>query len=145
MKNLILTTALALALTACASERVINTQTDKIQVEVSASAPDRRADAVFNGAVLAAQATLDRGFDLFIIKSIQSDATSSSFGAGANTLAVQATGVTSLGGILVATLHSGEASLEVQMFHYGEKGSEKALDARKELAANQPITSKGNR
>lgn len=134
MKKLILLTTI-LSLGACASNHAVDMTTDTLSVEVSASAPDNRADAVLDGAKSIPQQVLDRGYDSYTILDIHSDTVSGTYGGGYNTLDfdIVTRSLNAVGGMAIATLHSGEASLKVKMFHYGEKGAEKALDARKQL------------
>lgn len=123
-------------LSACASQHAIDMSKDTLQMEVSASAPDNRADAVENGADSIPQQVLDRGYDLYEIVEIHSDTVGSTFGAGVDTMNLDLVSktITSVGGLAIATLHSGEASLKVKMYHYDDKDAENALDAREQLS-----------
>lgn len=134
--KLLAISTMALSLASCASQHAIDMSKDTLQMEVSSSAPDNRADAVKNGADSIPQQVLDRGYDLYQILDIHSDTVGSTFGAGVDTMNLDLVSktITSVGGLAIATLHSGEASLKVKMYHYGEKGSDDALDAKEQLS-----------
>src|SRR5207302_2042768 len=94
----------------------------------------RRAGAQEFAIQKAAQATLDAGYDKFMV--VQSDAWNEqtlgggSFGTVNGSATPSSASITGQQGSFVGTQRSPEVKMVVRMFHNGDKGSEKAVDAR---------------
>ena len=110
---------------------------DLMQIDVSAAPVYGRAGAQRMAFEEAAKATLDAGYDKFVVVNNAgwNEATVSGFSSGSfNATQNYASGGYSGG---FGTLRHPESSMVIHMFHNGEKGAEKAVDARSVLAASK--------
>lgn len=129
-----LATILLFLLSGCVTESAIPLGNDMAQIDVSAAPIYGRAGAVRIAMENAARATLDLGYDKFIVLGNEgwneagaSGGSYGAFNANGNMNGVSASG--SEGGFF-ATHRNPEAKMVIKMFHNGDKGSSKAIDAR---------------
>lgn len=121
-------------LSACAAQNAMPLGNDMMRIDVSAAPIYGRAGAQRMAYEKAAKATLDAGYDKFIVmdNAAWTEKTSSGFANGGFSSGF---GGSSGGfGGAFASHRRPESSLIIQMFHDGDKGSEKAIDARSVVA-----------
>lgn len=128
-KAKIVSMALSIFLMGCASQSAMPLGNDMMQIDVSAAPVYGRAGAQKMAFEKAARATLDSGYDKFIIvdnAGWNEDQSSGNFGGNQY----------GFGGSF-NKLRAPEVKMIIKMFHTGDKGSEKAIDAHKVLEAKK--------
>lgn len=136
MRKVLFVTCLLLC--GCAHESAMPLGNDLMQIDVSAAPIYGRAGAQRIAFEKAATATLDAGYDKFIVLNSggwnEQTAQGGSYSQyNANVMANQYNGFGSAqgnGGSYYGTMRHPESSMVIRMFHYHEKGSDKAIDAR---------------
>ena len=130
MKKIIITATAALVLSACVHESAIPLGNDMAEIDVSAAPVYGRAGAQRIALENAAKTTVAMGYDKFVITN--SDGwTESTFNSGSYGQAnVNAVGGQASGGGFANTMRHPESKLIIRMYHDGDKGSAKAVDAR---------------
>jgi hypothetical protein len=130
MKNFI-AIVFALVLSACAQQSAMPLGNDMLQIDISAAPVYGRAGAQELAFKKAAQATVDNGYDKFIV--VGNDGWTegvSSGGFGFNRWG---------GGGNFNTFRKPEVKMVIKMFKYGQAGAAKAIDARKVLAKKEAV------
>lgn len=131
----ILTISTMLFLTACVHESVISLNANTVQIDVSAAGVYGRAGAQRIAFENAAKATIDYGYDKFVVvnnegwnESSFSAGSYGSFGMNANQVAANAGGAQ---GSYATTNRHPESKMIIKMYHYKDKGAANAIDAHK--------------
>ena len=131
----------SIALSGCATQSAMPLGNDMMQIDVSAAPIYGRAGAMQMAYKTAAKATVQAGHDKFIVvdnkgwnEDTASGSSFGSFGAKVNSTGGSANGG---GGSFWGEDRHPETSMIIHMFHNGDKGSEKAIDARQILAQAQ--------
>jgi len=139
--RILLITAAVLALSGCATQSAMPLGNDMMQIDVSAAPIYGRAGAMQMAYQTAAKATIKAGYDKFIVvgdngwnETTAGGASFGSFGANATPAYGSASGSYSSGW---GTHRHPESSMIIHMFHKGDKGSAKAIDAQQILAQAQ--------
>ncbi len=122
-----------LVLTGCATQNAMPLGNDMMQIDVSAAPVYGRTGAQRLAFQKAAQATIEAGYDKFIVvgnegwnETSMSGGSSGSFNANPQ----YASGSYNSG---FGTMRHPESTMVIKMFHNGDKGSAKAIDARSVL------------
>ena len=124
----ILVTALILTC-GCASQSAMPLGNDMMQIDVSTPAIFTRARAQQMAFEKAAKATLAAGYDKFIILGNQSWTDSVASGGSQNSFNASNYRASGGGNSSWNIYRRPEVNMVIKMFHYGEEGSEKAIDA----------------
>ena len=138
MKAKLLISAVAAALLAgCAHESVIPMGNDMAEINVSGPGVMKRADTQRIAMLDAAKATIKMGYDKFII--LNSNAWSESVAYAGSSGNFQANPYYASGSSesYAGTMNLPESKLIIKMFHNGEKGSVKAVDAKQIIEMNK--------
>jgi hypothetical protein len=130
MHKFLLLAATLLVLAGCVHEAAIPLGNDMMEIDVSAAPIYGRAGAMDMALKRAANATLKAGYDKFIVMNNngwnENSIAGGSYGtANANTMQAQAQNGSAFG-----TLRNPEVKMVIRMYHDGDKGSAKAVDAR---------------
>lgn len=138
MNKRILIGAVAVLLTSCAVQSAMPLGNDMMQIDVSAAPMYGRAGVQQMALQKAAQATLDAGYDKFIVMNNSGWNENSAQGASYGSFNANATpnyGVASgySGGSFFTARHP-ESTMVIKMFHNKDKGADKAVDARAIIA-----------
>lgn len=126
-----------LLVTACVHESTIPLGNDMAEINVSAAPVYGRAGAQRIALANAAKTTIAMGYDKFIVTNSdgwnESTFNSGSYAqANVNTMSGQASG-----GGFANTMRHPESKLIIKMFHNGDKGAAKAVDAHKIIEMNK--------
>ena len=123
-------------LSGCMAQSAIPLGNDMMEINVSAAPVYGRAGAMKAAFAEAARATLAAGYDKFVVANNdgwnEAGFAAGSYGA-ANVNAYS--GQANRGSFAGSTRHP-EAKMLIKMFHAGDKGSEKAIDAREAIKQN---------
>jgi len=133
MKNISLI-AIMLVVAGCVHESAIPLGNDMAQIDVSAAAVYGRAGAKRIALQNAADFTLKMGYDKFVVANNgawnEGGAVATSYGnSNLNASGGNVSGSSNSGGIFHTTRNP-EATMIIKMFHYGDPGADKAVDAR---------------
>lgn len=130
MKRLITIILITTSLAACVRQTAIPLGNDLAEIDVSTSAVYRRAGAQEFALKKAAQTTLDYGYDRFMV--VRSDGWNEVTVGGASygNLNGNATGFSGQSGSFADSTRSPEVKMVIRMLHNGDKGAERAVDAR---------------
>ncbi len=137
MKRVYVALVFAFIISGCVHESAIPLGNDMMEIDVSAAPVYGRAGAQRIAFENAAKATLKMGYDKFIIIN-NAGWNESTFNAGSygqasmNGFSGQASG-----GSYAETMRHPESKLVIRMFHKGDKGSAKAVDARSIIELNK--------
>ena len=138
--------AVSFLLAGCAIQSAMPMGNDMMQIDVSAAPVYGRAGAQEMAFKKAARATLDAGYDKFIVvdnagwtenssSAFSQHSSSGSFGGNANGFGGSASGS---GSSFFNTFRNPEIKMVIKMFHYKEPGSAKAIDAHKIVEKENP-------
>lgn len=123
-----------IALSGCATQNAMPLGNDMMQIDVSAAPVYGRAGAQRMAMETAAKATVQAGYDKFIVMGNnawnEQTASGGSYGSFNAMGSPGAFGASGGGGSFFGTQRRPESSMVIKMFHNGEPGSEKAIDAR---------------
>lgn len=134
-RNILIGFALCL-MSGCVHESAIPLGNDMAEVDVSAASVYGRAGVERIALENAAKITLKMGYDKFIVVK-NSDWNESTLSAGSyNQATVNPYGGQASGGSQISTRRNPESKMLIHMFHNGDKGSAKAIDANKILEMN---------
>lgn len=138
MNKRILIGAFAILLASCSVQSAMPLGNDMMQIDVSADPIYGRAGVQQMAIQKAAQATLDAGYDKFIVMNNNGWNENSAHGATYGQFNANATpnyGVANgySGGSFWTARHP-ESTMVIKMFHNKDKGADKAVDARTILA-----------
>ena len=134
MKKTVLMVLLLLA--ACATQSAMPLGNGLMQIDVSAAPVYGRAGAQEMALKKAAQATIDAGYDKFIVVKNQGWNENSISGGSYGSANVNAYGGMASEGSYFGSERHPEVNMTIRMFHYKDKGSNGAIDARKIVAKN---------
>lgn len=126
-----------LLVTGCAVQSAMPLGNDMMQIDVSASPVYGRAGAQSMAYKKAAQATLDAGYDKFIVVNNAGWTEGVASGSSYGQVSGNASGFSGSSGSTFNTFRKPEISMVIRMFHKGQKGGEKAVDAHKILEAKK--------
>ena len=124
-------------LAGCVHESAIPLGDDKMEIDVSAAPVYGRAGAQRIALENAAKATLKMGYDKFIILNSDGWNESTFHSASYGQANVNVAGGQAAGGSYADTMRHPESKLIIKMFHRGDKGSAKAVDAHQILELNK--------
>lgn len=126
-------------LASCAQISTVPLGNDMMEVNVSGPAVMRRANTQKIALVNAAQGTIDMGYDKFIIVNSNgwNETTAHTYGYGE--FSANQAYASGAEGIYSGTNRLPESKLLIKMFHYGDKGASKAIDARRVLESNPNV------
>ena len=126
MKKIIITVVLSSLISACYHQSVIPLGNDMMEIDVSAAPVYGRAGAMSMALTRAANATIAAGFDKFIVLDNKGwnelQAVGGSYGSY--------NGSYGNSGSSFSVMGKPEVKMVIRMFHEGDTGSEKAVDAR---------------
>lgn len=137
MRHILIATITVLMLTGCYRQTAVPLGNDMMEIDVSAAPVYGRAGAMDMALTRAANATLTAGYDKFIVMNNngwnESTLSGGSYSqATANNMAGQAQS-----GSAINTFRHPEIKMVIRMFHDGDKGAAKAVDARAVLKQQQ--------
>jgi hypothetical protein len=141
MRKILLIMAV-LATSACITKSTVPLGNGLVEINVSAPPIYGRANTKRYAFEEAAKATVEMGYDKFVIisnegwnESTASGASHGSFGAQGNANSFSASGSSSG---FFSTHRNPEATMIIKLFKYGEEGSEEAIDAHDVVKPSKP-------
>jgi hypothetical protein len=134
VKNIIISVFLTVFLAGCATQSAMPLGNDMMQIDVSAAPVYGRAGAQQMAFKQAAQATLDAGYDKFVVVGNNGWTEGVAAGGGYGSASWNQYGGSGSFGSGFSTFRKPEVKMVIKMFKYKQAGSAKAVDARAVLA-----------
>jgi hypothetical protein len=135
MKRILIVVLMIVSLSACVSirEAAVPLGNDLMEIDVSAAPKYGRAGAMEAALKKAAQATINAGYDKFIVLRDDGWTESTQFAGSYGQATVNPSTGQASQSFFAGTARHPEVKLVIRMYHDGDEGSEKAVNARSVL------------
>lgn len=136
---------LALALAGCATQSAIPMGNNLMQIDVSAAPVYGRAGAQKLAFEQAAKATIEAGYDKFVVVGGDNWSEKTASGGSYGSFNVNPYGGSGSGGSFFGSHRHPEVKMVIRMYHYKDKGAADAVDARKVLLKKDAGSTAGSK